>query len=104
MARIKDLGYYGPLKFYVLASKSIYGIGLIDPTLIFIRLAKNVDSKNTDGIFISRNNLRTIEIIGVLERNVGKPMITSNQASFGMALKVMRIHEKVDGFGLLLRG
>lgn len=101
VTRIKGLGYSRPAKAYPLASKIVSGIGLIEPTLTY-KLAMDVDSKEADGIFISCTNLRTIEIIEPLERNAGKPVITSNQASLAMALRVMGIREKVKGFGLVL--
>jgi maleate isomerase len=45
-----------------------------------------------------------VEIIEALEKNLGKPVVTSNQASMAMALRVMGIKEKVIGFGSLLEG
>ncbi len=40
-----------------------------------------------DGLFISCTNFRTFEIIESLSLDIGKPVITSNQASLWMALK-----------------
>jgi maleate isomerase len=45
-----------------------------------------------------------VEIIEALEKNTGKPVITSNQATLAMALRTMGVKEKVRGFGTLLEG
>jgi maleate isomerase len=74
---------------------------LLHPSTAY-KLAKSVDTGDADGIFISCTNFRTIEIIEALEENTGKPVVTSNQASMAMALKVMGIKEKIGGFGALL--
>jgi maleate isomerase len=54
--------------------------------------ARETCRSEADGIFISCTNWRTIEIIEILERDLGKPVVTSNQASLWFALKKMGIH------------
>lgn len=66
------------------------------------KLAKYVDTPEVDGIFISCTNFPTLEIIEALKENAGKPVVTSNQASMVIALKMMGIKEKIRGFGSLL--
>jgi maleate isomerase len=51
--------------------------------------AKEANTPEADGVFISCTNWRTIEIIGPLEHDLGKPVVTSNQASLWFALKKM---------------
>jgi maleate isomerase len=51
--------------------------------------AKEIVTPEVDGVFISCTNWRTIEIIEMLEKDVGKPVVTSNQASLWLALKKM---------------
>ena len=78
--------------------KDIYGMGLannldigkVSPHQVF-NLCQKINTRNVDALFISCTNLRTFEIINVLERDIGKPVITSNQASFWMALKELGI-------------
>ncbi|MFH1757584.1 MAG: maleate cis-trans isomerase [Pseudomonadota bacterium] len=101
VTRIKGLGYSKPVKLYPLASNPVSGMGLLNPSVAY-KLAQDVDSREAEGIFISCTNFRTIEIIEALEKNVGKPVVTSNQASMSMALRVMGIREKITGFGVLL--
>jgi len=101
VTRIKGLGYSKPIRVYPLASRPVSGMGLLDPFVAY-KLALDVDTKDADALFISCTNLRTIEIIESLEKNIGKPVVTSNQATFGLALKMMGIRERISGFGSLL--
>ena len=45
------------------------------------KTARDIDTQEADGIFISCTNWRTIEIIEEIEADTGKPVVTSNQAS-----------------------
>jgi maleate isomerase len=101
VTQIKGLGYSRPLTNYPLAPKPLSGFSLFPPYVAY-RLAKDVDTPDADGIFISCTGFRTIEIIEALEENTGKPVITSNQASMAIALRMMGINEKIKGFGSLL--
>lgn len=56
-----------------------------------------------DCLFISCTNLRTFEIIEVLERDIGIPVVTSNQASLWFSLNRMGIKERLEGLGSLWR-
>jgi len=55
-----------------------------------------------DTLFLSCGNLRTIEILSDLERNTGKPAISSNQAMLWGALRMVGVREPIYGFGSLL--
>jgi len=52
---------------------------------------KEIVTPEVEGVFISCTNWRTIEIIEMLEKDLGKPVVTSNQASLWLALKKMRM-------------
>jgi len=67
------------------------------------RLARKVDSEENNGIFISCTNFRTLEIIDILEEDTGKPVVTSNQATFWKALRMIGVKAKIHGYGRLLR-
>jgi maleate isomerase len=53
--------------------------------------------------FISCANIHSIDVIEELERNLGKPVVTSNQAALWCSLRAVGIKEVVPGLGLLLR-
>ena len=64
-------------------------------------MAKEVDDPQADAIFISCTNLHTIEIIARLENDLGKPVITSNQATMWNMLRIAGINDRLEGFGQL---
>jgi maleate isomerase len=57
---------------------------------------------NADVLFISCGNLRTIEAIEILEKTIGKPVISSNQAMLWAALRTVGVTESLRGWGTLL--
>lgn len=58
-------------------------------------------SKEGDLVFISCTNLPTIHLIEYLERELNKPVVSSNQASFWAAIRDSEIDE-IIGYGQLL--
>ena len=101
VTKIKGLGYSESITSFPLADKPVSGIGLLSPMVAY-RLACDVDSEEAEAILISCTNLRTIEIIEPLEQNLGKPVVTSNQATFALAMHTMGIKEHIKGYGSLL--
>lgn len=77
-------------------------IAKVSPGEVY-RLGKEVLSKvpEADILFLSCGNLRTIEIISVLEKDVGKPVISSNQSMLWSALRAVGVRESIHGFGSL---
>jgi maleate cis-trans isomerase len=51
------------------------------------RLARENDRPDADGIFLSCTNTRQIEAIADIERELGKPVVNSNQAVLWGAMK-----------------
>jgi maleate cis-trans isomerase len=77
------------------------GIGRVPPESLF-RLVRHIDRPDVDTIFLSCTNLATVEMIEELEEEVGKPVITSNLATFWHSLRVMGLPDQIPGFGTLL--
>jgi maleate isomerase len=73
-----------------------------NPPFVAYRLAREVDIPDAEGVFISCTAFRTIEIIEKLELDLQKPVVTSNQATLWEALKMVKIHEPIKGYGKLL--
>ena len=65
-------------------------------------LARAVDRPEAEALFISCTNLPTLEIIGPLERDLGKPVLTSNTATLWAALRRAGVGERISGYGRLL--
>lgn len=66
-------------------------------------LARSVNRAEAQAVFISCSNLRTLEIIESLERELGKPVVTSNQASMWKMLRLVDDRRAVPGGGRLFR-
>jgi maleate isomerase len=56
-----------------------------------------------DAYFISCTAVRSADVIDALEAELGKPVLTSNQAVLWRALRETGIDDRVNGFGRLLR-
>ena len=66
-------------------------------------LARAADAPTADAVLVSGTGLPTAGIIEDLERELGKPVVTSQQASLWRALRLARVADSVPGFGRLLR-
>jgi maleate isomerase len=66
-------------------------------------LAREIARSEAQAIFISCSNLRTLEIIESLERDLGKPVVTSNQASMWAMLRLVADKRVIPGAGRLFR-
>jgi maleate isomerase len=58
-------------------------------------------SDSVDAVFISCTNLRALDLIGGLESNLGKPVISSNQALGWHCLRLAGISSTLPQFGRL---
>lgn len=67
------------------------------------RWALELDRDDADGLFISCTDFRGMEVIQKLEDKLGKPVVTSNQATLWWLLNVLQYGKNLDGYGLLLQ-
>lgn len=65
------------------------------------RFMKGLDSDEVDAIVMNNANLRTIEVIEPLEKDIGKPVVTGNQALLWSCIRKLGIDDQVPGFGKL---
>jgi maleate isomerase len=66
-------------------------------------LGRAADAPDAEAVLISGTGLPTVGIIERLERDLGKPVVTSQTASLWHALRTIGITEPVRGFGRLLQ-
>lgn len=68
------------------------------------KIAKRLYEKapEADGIFIPCPRWPTIEDVELLEKETGKPVITSCQAYIWHAMRLARVKEEIAGFGRLM--
>ena len=64
--------------------------------------AKAAMSAEADAIFLSCTALRAVECIDEVEAMLGKPAVSSNQASVWLSLRRAGIDDAIPGFGKLL--
>jgi maleate isomerase len=74
----------------------------MQPPSVAYNIAKKLDRDDLDGVFISCTALRTIEIIDILERDINKPVVTSNQAIMWKSLRLANVWDRITGYGRLL--
>jgi len=76
-------------------------VGNKEPHVTY-ELAKEVFTPETQGVFISCTNFRTIEVIDQLEKELKVPVISSNTATFWAMMKKAGHKRKIKGYGKLL--
>jgi maleate isomerase len=87
----QGLGYVDNLAVGRLAADTAY------------ELATRIDRPEAEAIVLACTNWKTLEVIERLERNLGKPVITTSQASVWAALRIIGGMPDVPGYGRLLR-
>lgn len=76
-------------------------IGRLEPEEAAV-LAERVDTPDVDAVFISCTNWHCLPAVASMERRLGKPVVTSNQAGAWAALRRIGIEDAIPGHGRLL--
>lgn len=79
-----------------------HAIGAVTTEAVY-RFVRETDRPESDGVFISCTNLRTVRAIEALERDLGKPVVSAIQASCWDCLRTAGVGEARPGFGKLLQ-
>jgi maleate isomerase len=81
----------------------IVGVAYIQecPPEVSYRRAREVYNDRAEAVFISCTGFRTVENIARLEADLGKPVVTSNQATYADCLRILGVGEARPGFGSL---
>lgn len=77
-----------------------YEISAIDQQTIY-NMAINVNTADADAVFLSCTGLHAVQLIAALEEDLGKPVITSNQATFWHSLRLSGVGSNMEKFGKL---
>ena len=67
----------------------------VNPTELYEWVRKQAPS-NMEGVFLAGNGLRSIGVIAALEEDLGRPVLTANQAAFWYALRLAGVGAQVD--------
>ena len=93
--------------YEVLADKAVALSGTdeycIMPPELWFDTAMSLRRDDADAYFISCANIRSIDAIEALEKELKKPVITSNQAAFWCSLRMAGIQDVVPGLGRLMQ-
>lgn len=65
-------------------------------------LALAVDRPETEAIFVSCTDFRAVDVLARIEKGLGKPAISSNQATMWKMLQLCGVQATIEGFGRLL--
>ena len=65
-------------------------------------LARKVDVPDADAVFLSGVGLPTMSVLGMLEQDLGKPVISSMAALIWASLRAAKVHEPIQRYGRLL--
>jgi len=68
-----------------------------------IDLARRVDTDDADAVLLTCTDLSTLSVINKLEKELGKPVISSNTATFWYALQLCAINDDIQSGGSLFK-
>lgn len=66
------------------------------------QLARRVDVPEAQGVFLSGLGMPTLPVLEMLERDLGKPALSSASAMMWNALRIAGVREPIKGYGRLL--
>jgi maleate isomerase len=66
------------------------------------QLGRSVDNPEAQAVFLSGTGMPTIEILEVLERDLGKPVLSAATAMMWHALRLAGVRHSISGYGRLL--
>ena len=87
-----------------------HGLGLVDNLVVgrlgsdsAYELARKIDRPDAEAIVLACTNWKTMDVVEKLERELGKPVVSTTQVSVWAALRAIGRIEGVPGYGRLLR-
>ena len=92
--KINDMNYFD--------IASDLDIGKVDSKHLFSVL-KKIDLSKSDALFVSCTALPVLSLINDLEKELNKPVITSNQALIWDCLELINSNNNIEGFGRLFK-
>jgi maleate cis-trans isomerase len=97
--------YWEAAGFEIVAHRRLEGVTSIyaESAERAYQLARDADTRSADAVLLSGTGLPTVDVIERLEQDLGKPVVSSMQASFWQALHLAGVREPIRGFGRLLR-
>jgi maleate isomerase len=66
------------------------------------RLARMVDTAEAEAVFLTGTGMPTLPVLGALEQDLGKPVISSASAMMWHALRLAGVRQSIPDYGRLL--
>ncbi len=86
------------------------GLGLVDNLVVgrldassAIKLAREIDTPDAEAIVLACTNWKSMEVLEIIEQELGKPVISTTQVSIWAALRMLKETKEILGYGQLLR-
>jgi arylmalonate decarboxylase len=79
-----------------------FAIRKVPPEAV-LRMALAVDRPEAEAIFVSCTSLASLGVIPAIEAQLGKPVVTSNQATFWQVLRLLGLRSELSAGGRLMR-
>jgi maleate isomerase len=103
----KKLAYLKEAGYEILGNKAASLPGTdsycTTPPAFWYDMAMGLRNDAADAYFISCANIQSIDVIADLERDLKKPVVTSNQAALWCALRTLGLPDVVPGLGALFQ-
>lgn len=77
-------------------------VGRLDRETVY-EFGRRADGPDADALLLANGNWWTMSIVEQLERDIGKPVLTTNGVSIWAALRILGSYDSVGGYGRLLR-
>ena len=74
----------------------------IQPTDVYQKVRETVTDE-ADAVFVACTQVRALEVVDLLEKDLGKPVFSANQASFWKVFDTLGIDPELDNHGELMR-
>lgn len=98
---LASLGFETAQRSEVASTLDNTGQGALTPDAVF-DLGRKADHPDADVLVLSCTDMRSVEALDQLEKAVGKPVISSNQAMLFAARQMLGLTDPIKGFGQLL--
>ena len=82
--------------------ENIQKISRVPPAQVFEH-ARSIDRPDAEALLICCTDFNTFDAIEPLEKELGKPVVSSNSATLWHTLRSAGVEDKIDGLGTLLR-
>jgi maleate isomerase len=100
-----EIAFLGEAGLEVLRDRALHldADGMVTtPPSVWLETTLEAADPRADAYFLSCTNIRSPDVVDALEARLGKPVVTSNQATLWYCLRTCGLDDRVPGLGRLL--